>query len=80
MFSSMRITGFSFRRRNLSKYELRSPGLTNTWYVRIDDTMAFESFMENMESLSFTENNGNLETMDPVYGRVEYTMAEPEGR
>ncbi len=65
---------------SLSKYELRSPGLTNTWYVRIDDTMAFESFMENMESLSFTENNGNLETMDPVYGRVEYTMAEPEGR
>ncbi len=64
---------------SLSKYELRSPGLTNTWYVRIDDTMVFNDFMENMDRLSFTENNGTLETMDPVYGRVEYTLAELEG-
>ena len=59
---------------SLSRYELRSPGLNNTWYVRIDDTMDFDSFMKRMEQLSFRQGNGVLEIDDPVYGRVEYPI------
>lgn len=65
--------------KSLSKYELRSPGLNNTWYVRIDDTMDFESFTEKMSKLSFIERGGHLEVCDPVYGRVEYALLRPEG-
>ncbi len=60
--------------KSLSHYELRSPGLDNTWYVRIDDTMDFETFMKNMERISFMKKDDSIEVDDPVYGRVEYTL------
>ena len=63
--------------RSLSKYELRSPGLTNTWYVRIDDTMDFDSFVENMRGCTLEQQNDKLLIQDPVYGKVEYTLLKP---
>lgn len=63
--------------RSLSKYELRSPGLTNTWYVRIDDTMDFDSFIEKMRGCTLKQQNDKLLIQDPVYGKVEYTLLKP---
>lgn len=63
--------------RSLSKYELRSLGLTNTWYVRIDDTMDFQSFVDKMSSCPLTQLGDTLVIQDPVYGKVEYTLAKP---
>lgn len=62
---------------SLSKYELRSPGLDNTWYIRIDDSMDFRSFVEAMENITCIEYGGVLEVCDPLYGRVEYPLLEP---
>ena len=59
---------------SLSLYELRSPGLDNTWYVRIDDTMEFEAFVRRMESIIFREEEGVLTVDDPVYGKVRYGL------
>lgn len=65
--------------KSLSGYELRSPGLDNIWYVRIDETMDYKTFVEKMERISFTRHDAVLEIMDPVYGRVEYSLLEPDG-
>ncbi|MBR2281278.1 MAG: hypothetical protein IJ863_01500, partial [Spirochaetales bacterium] len=62
---------------SLSKYELRSPGLANTWYVRIDDTMDFDSFVERMRDCTPEQQDDKLLIQDPVYGTVEYTLLKP---
>lgn len=62
---------------SLSSYELRSPGLDNTWYIRIDDTMDFESFVDRMSSCALKQQNDKILIQDPVYGQVEYTVAQP---
>lgn len=62
---------------SLAEYELRSPGLDNTWYIRIDDSMDFDTFVNNMSSCALEQHNDRLTIQDPVYGKVEYTLAKP---
>ncbi|MCF0262365.1 MAG: hypothetical protein HUK23_05605 [Sphaerochaetaceae bacterium] len=62
--------------KSLSRYELRSPGLNNTWYVRIDDTMDFEDFVQKMRSCTLKQQDDKLVIQDPVYGKVEYALAK----
>ena len=63
--------------KSLSEIELRSYGLTNTWYVRIDDTMDFGSFVERMKGCVFTQHDDKLLIQDPVGGAEEYSLAHP---
>ncbi len=62
--------------KSLSKYELRSPGLDNTWYVRIDDTMDFETFVQKMRDCEILYEREKVSVLDPVYGQVEYTLTD----
>ncbi|MCF0237069.1 MAG: hypothetical protein HUK24_00605, partial [Sphaerochaetaceae bacterium] len=62
--------------KSLSKYELRSPGLTNTWYVRIDDTMDFNVFVEKMSCCTLLQQDDKIVIHDPVYNKVEYTLGK----
>ena len=62
--------------KSLSKYELRSPGLNNTWYVRVDDTMDFDTFTQKMRACCFAYGNNKLSILDSVYGQVEYTLSD----
>lgn len=60
--------------KSLQKYELRSEGLKNKWYVRIDDTMEFEEFINAMKCSTFKELGDNLYVQDPIYGSVQYRL------
>lgn len=60
--------------KSLQKYELRSNGLKNKWYVRIDDTMEFEEFVKAMKGVTFTVLGDILYVEDPIYGSVQYRL------
>lgn len=60
--------------KSLQKYELRSLGLKNKWYVRIDDSMEFEEFIKAMKCSTFTELGDILYVQDPIYGSIQYRL------
>lgn len=63
--------------KSLSEIELRSYGLTNTWYVKIDDSMDFKSFVQRMRGCTLTQQDDTLLIQDPVSGAEGYSLAHP---
>lgn len=60
----------------LCDMELRSPGLWNTWYVRLDDSMSFDDFVKAMKTCSVKRDKQIIWVHDPVYGMVRYTTMD----
>lgn len=56
----------------LSSFELRSPGLWNSWYVRLDDSLSFSEFVKAMRHCDVVGKRDCLLVRDPVYGLVRY--------
>ena len=60
----------------LCDMELRSPGLWNTWYVRLDDSMSFDDFVKAMKTCSVKRDKQIIWVHDPVYGIAWYTTMD----